>query len=185
MHKVVFFAYMSKTRSKLPKKIRDKELEETVKKEKRERPKFIKPNEKNTMLDSHRAFVNEYFKNGFNAKRAYMAISPNIDERSAEVNASKLLRNAKVRELIERKQEVNEIDDDYVLKMMKAYVKNGVSNPKFANAGAKAVELLGKTRGMLTDTKKIVFDANNPAVFVSPMTKDEAEALAKTGRITE
>jgi hypothetical protein len=96
-----------------------------------------------------------------------------------------MLRNVKVRELIERKQEVNEIDDDYVIRMMKAYARNGVSNPKFANAGAKAVELIGKTRGMLTDTKKIVFDANNPAVFVSPITKEEAEALSKAGRITE
>ena len=179
MNKVVFFAYMSK----FPEKIlngKDIKVERRPNKE-----KFIKPNEKNTMLDSHRAFVNEYFKNGFNAKRAYMAISPNIDERSAEVNASKLLRNAKVRELIERKQEVNEIDDNYVLDLMKAYAENGVTNPKFANAGAKAVELLGKTRGMLTDTKKIIFDANNPAVFVSPMTKEEMEQLSKTPRVTE
>jgi hypothetical protein len=96
-----------------------------------------------------------------------------------------LLKNPKVRELIERKQEVADIDDNYVLDLMKAYARNGVSNPKFANAGAKAVELLGKTRGMLTDTKKIVFDASNPAVFVSPITKEEAEALSKAGRITE
>lgn len=179
MNKVVFFSYMTKPIKEL---LNGKDIK-VDKKPKKE--KFIKPNEKNTVLDSHRSFVNEYFKNGFNGRKAYMAIRPDVTEGTAGTEATRLLKNPKVRELIERKQEVADIDDNYVLDLMKAYARNGVNNPKFANAGAKAVELLGKTRGMLTDTKKIVFDANNPAVFVSPMTKEEAEALAKTGRVTE
>lgn len=38
-------------------------------------------------------FITEYLKNGQNAKRAYLKVRPNVTERTAEVNAEKLLRN--------------------------------------------------------------------------------------------
>lgn len=46
-------------------------------------------------------FVIEWKRNGFNAKRAYLTIRPNISEHSAETLGSRMLRKVNISDIIE------------------------------------------------------------------------------------
>lgn len=55
--------------------------------------------------DKQRAFVDLYFANGLNGRDAYMAVYTNIKKPStADANASRLLKNDKVKPYVEYKQ---------------------------------------------------------------------------------
>jgi Terminase small subunit len=139
------------------------------------------------MRPTWRRFVDEYFKNGFNGKQAYLVVFPNCDEKSAEANASRLLRNDKVVALIKRRLEAEEIDDDWVYDNLKAISKY---HDSFRIQAAVAATLgIAKARGMLNDNKRQPFTAENPAVFLPPFSKEEIEEMTerrkKLGRIIE
>jgi hypothetical protein len=51
-------------------------------------------------------FISEYEENGGNAKRAYLKLRPSVQDRTAEVNASKLLRKTEVVEELKRRIDV-------------------------------------------------------------------------------
>lgn len=50
------------------------------------------------------AFVEEYLANGRNGKQAYKKFHPKVKDSTAEVEASKLLRNPKVQEYLQRRE---------------------------------------------------------------------------------
>lgn len=49
------------------------------------------------LSDKHRAFIDEYFLNGYNATRAYMKIYPKSGYESARALASALLTNVNIK----------------------------------------------------------------------------------------
>lgn len=55
--------------------------------------------------ERHRLFVEEYLNNGLNGTQAYLAVYKSVkNKKTAEVNASKLLSNTKVKALLEELQ---------------------------------------------------------------------------------
>lgn len=50
----------------------------------------------------HRAFIDEYFRNGFNGTRAYMEVYPGSSYSAAQTSAHALLRKPNIREEVER-----------------------------------------------------------------------------------
>jgi len=139
------------------------------------------------MRPTWRRFVDEYFKNGFNGKQAYLSVFPNCGETSAEANACRLLRNDKVVALIKRRLEAEEIDDEWVYDNLKKISKY---HDSFRIQAAVAATLgIAKARGMLNDNKKQAFTADNPAVFLPVYTKEEMDEMMERrknmGRIIE
>lgn len=55
-------------------------------------------------LEAHERFAQEYLANGFNATAAYRTAYPGVTARTAEVNGSRLLRNAEVEKILERER---------------------------------------------------------------------------------
>lgn len=98
-------------------------------------------------------FVEEYLID-FNGSAAYQRAGYKGTGNTAEVNASKLLRTAKVQEAIQQARQAQtqrtEITADYVLKGLKAEAERmgqGTSH----SARVRAHELLGKHLGMFPD----------------------------------
>lgn len=139
------------------------------------------------MRISWRKFVDEYFKNGFNGTRAYMAVFPDVKENTAATEASLLLRNPKVVSLIRRKLDAEDVDDEWVIANLK---EKASFNDSFRIQAATAAVLgIAKIRGLLNDNKRQPFDSSNPAVFLPVYTAEERakfdEQRQKMGRITE
>jgi len=134
-------------------------------------------------------FLNEYIKNGGNGKNAYKAVFPDVkNDNVASVQASILLKNPNVRAELNNKLEAQMVTEESVTNMALWYAKAGMIDKNYSNSGMRAVEMLGKMKGMLVDTKKIEFNGNNPAIFTPLMTKDDAEKIdeaTKTSRIIE
>lgn len=63
----------------------------------------------------HQQFVNEYFRCKFNGTKAYKRVYPDVSNDAASVNASKLLRNAKVAAEIKRRMKLRTLSADEVL----------------------------------------------------------------------
>lgn len=135
-----------------------------------------------------RVFVDEYFSNGFNATKAYIkAYSIKNGTRGAQAAASRLLRNVIIRGEIYKRLEAESCTDDFVIaNLMRIALHNDSYRIK---AAVTALMTLARVRGMLAQTKKPVFSAENPAIFLSPYTKEEMESFhllrKETGRILE
>jgi hypothetical protein len=56
------------------------------------------------LTDVQDAFCKEYLNNGFNATQAYLTVKPNVTNRSAGVNASKLLGKYEVQKHLQQLQ---------------------------------------------------------------------------------
>lgn len=74
------------------------------------------------MNPRHKAFADEYLKNGMNATKAYLFISPKVTINTAEVEGHKYLKKPKIKEYIESKQKKasqnSQIDFEWVLKTL-------------------------------------------------------------------
>jgi phage terminase small subunit len=112
-------------------------------------------------LNRRKAFVREYLKDN-NGKQA--AIRAGYSKKTAEVQASQLLRDLKVREQIERNQKVlqekSEISATWVINNFKEIaercMQKGMTEDDFDAAGAnKALECIGKTLGMFVDKHEV------------------------------
>jgi len=124
-------------------------------------------------------FIKEYIKNGGNATEAYMVAYPKANRETARRNGSKLLTQTDIIGEISNHYDQESATESWVISSARKYVVNGLKDPKWAYAGVKALEMIAKNKGMLTDTKKFEFTAENPAVFLSPYTKEEAEKFRK------
>jgi phage terminase small subunit len=110
--------------------------------------------------DRHKLFADEYLANGMNGTRAYLAVYKTVKkEKTAEVNASRLLSNAKLKAYIAEKQaelaKSKEIDRDFILNeyielldSCKAEGLDGAGTIKDRTNWAKALSQLTKMLGM-------------------------------------
>lgn len=87
---------------------------------------MAKKNE-NGLTDNQQFFADYYLANGLNGKQAYKRIRPNVKDSTAEVEASKYLRNPKVLEYIEERQkelqEKTKVTQEYVILNLKEMVE--------------------------------------------------------------
>ena len=135
-------------------------------------------------------FIDAYIANGGNATEAYKIAYPEIivSDKVAQVNGSRLLSKAIIREEINHRYNAQTVTEDYIISELQDLVamhKDG----KGAIVAMKSLECLAKVKGMLVDTKKIAFTGENPAVFLPVYTakeKEEFEKIRKSKqRITE
>lgn len=124
-------------------------------------------------------FISEYIKNGGNATEAYLSVYVGASRETARRNGSRLLTYTDILEEIKNRYDEQTVTDAWVIAIAKDYVLAGLSNPKVSLAGVKALEMIARSKGMLTDTKKPFFTAENPAVFLPIMSKEEKEKMDK------
>jgi hypothetical protein len=133
-------------------------------------------------------FIDEYFANGFNGTRAYMKVYSVKNEKVARSAATRLLSYVSVNKEVQYRLQSQQVTDDAIIGELWDVARN-YRGEKTIGAAVSALQTLAKTKGMLTDVKKHVFDSNNPAVFNAPYSKEEAEKFKesadKLGRITE
>jgi phage terminase small subunit len=124
------------------------------------------------LSDKHKRFADEYLID-MNATAAYLRAGYTARGNSAEVNASRLLRNPKVQEYIESKQQKKaeklDLTAEWVLNNYKQIVEKcmqaepvydkatkEIIEYKFDSSGAnKALEMIGKHLGMFKDKLEI------------------------------
>lgn len=103
-----------------------------------------------------RRFLSEYFRNGCNAKRAYLKIAPDVTERTAEELGSKLLARVKKKDCWIDILEAAGLDDmrlasslDALLMAKKTEFYQGVPVAEVEDNSTRirATELLAELRG--------------------------------------
>jgi len=108
-------------------------------------------------------FANEYIKNGGNARQAYQKVYPNVKDTTADVNGSKLLRNAKVQDIITKLQK--EIADkelvtkEEVIEALKRIAMTAEAGDQLAVARS-CWQDLGKTNGSFVERQEIKADVD-------------------------
>jgi phage terminase small subunit len=108
------------------------------------------------LSDKHKRFADEYLID-MNATAAYLRAGYTAKGNSAEVNASRLLRNPKVQEYIEQKQQKVAEKLDITVEWILEQYKDIVSNTKTTepNVARAALADLGKYKGMFKDKLEI------------------------------
>ncbi len=124
-------------------------------------------------------FIKEYIKNGGNATEAYSFAYPGASKESSRRNGSRLLSQADIIGEIRNRFDEQTATDAWIIATAMKYAKAGLENPKVALAGVKALEMIARSKGMLTDVQKVEFTAENPAIFLSPFSKEEKEEMDK------
>ncbi len=142
------------------------------------------------LTNNQKRFCQEYVKLGMNGTRAYMkAYKTCKKEETAMVNASKLLRNAKVKTYIEKLQQKTEdkaIMDikermKWLTKVINGEITNNIGDSEYEPYVAdkmKAVDLLNKMDGIYINNHKVSGDENNPLkIDLSHLTTEEIRKL--------
>ena len=133
-------------------------------------------------------FIDEYIANGGNGEAAYKIAYPDVSDRTARANASRLLTKASVKEELRNKLDVQRCTDEWIKNKLMGLVELHYSG-KGAIVSEKALETLAKIKGMLIDTKNIAFTGQNPAQFLSAYSKEEKQKMdedsKKLSRIVE
>lgn len=124
-------------------------------------------------------FINEYLSNGGNGTKAYSKTYPDVkDENVAGTAAARLLRNVRIRSEINSRLEAQYVTEAAIIEALWKVAVN-YTDTKSVFSSVKALEVLARIRGMLTDTKKIEFTGENPAVFLPLYSAEEAEEMRK------
>jgi phage terminase small subunit len=102
------------------------------------------------LSNKHKAFIDEYFINGFVASKAYLSVYKGVTEETSITNGSRLLTNANIKLEIENRQaEIKakyEINRDEIVEITKRIMND---NEKIAPPFAlKAIEILNKMAGL-------------------------------------
>jgi len=121
-------------------------------------------------------FIKEYVANNGNATEAYLKTHKGVSRETARRNGARLLTNADIREEINCRYDQQRATEAWIISNLMFVAKNPGRNPM---AAVKALETLARIKGMLTDTKKVEFTAENPAVFLPLFTKEESEEFRK------
>lgn len=112
----------------------------------------MKANKKET---HYQEFVDEYMTNGRNAKRAYMTVYQVTNERSAEVAASKFLRNDEIIAIMAvaeaKLADKYNIKKEDIVKILKDLIDEAIVDKDRGNA-TQAVKELNKMLGYYADT---------------------------------
>lgn len=112
-------------------------------------------------------FITAYIKNGGNATEAYSVAYPGASKETARRNGSRLLTQTDILGEIRNRYDSQTVTDDWIIATAQKYALAGLETPKMALAGAKALEMIARSKGMLTDVKKVEFTAESPAVFLA------------------
>ena len=135
--------------------------------------------------EKHKRFADEYLINGMNARHAYLSVYKSVkSEASADVNASKLLSNTKVKDYIAQKQTVTskkfDITRDYITQEYLSLIESakiegidGQGTIKDRTNWAKALAQLSKLLGLDASDKLEVEHRGIVVNYVNPKTKDE------------
>ena len=119
-------------------------------------------------------FIKEYIASEGNATEAYLKAYPGVSRDVARRNGARLLTNADIREEISCRYDQQRATEAWIIANLMFIVKNPSKSPM---AAVKALETLARVKGMLTDTKKIEFTTENPAVFLAPYSQEEKERI--------
>lgn len=157
------------------------------------------------LTPKQKIFCDEYLVD-LNATRAYKAAYKNIKkDETAAVNGNRLLRNAKVKEYIDKRmkdrEKRTEITQDFVLKELYAIAKSNGSNyaevvkksymkPVYDEQGNKIGEEevfykdveIKETKDLTTNEKKAITAIKNTKFGISVETADKVKALELLGR---
>ncbi len=171
----------------MTKKKRKRNVNSTKQKEQLARGEKINIAEEGLRL-SWVTFIDEYLANGGSGTEAYMVAYPGTTRSAANTGASRLLAKENIKEELNNKLNSQRCTDDWVRNKLMGLVDLHYFG-KGAIVSEKALETLARIKGMLTEVHKHVFDGSNPAVFVSPITKEEKEKMDEESdvsrRITE
>lgn len=126
-----------------------------------------------------RKFATEYIKNGFNGVQAVFAAGYRQGYDSACVEASRLLRNAKVQQIIERHLQMSKLSADEVIERLTEVANAEVSEIK-ASDKLKALELLGKFHKLFTDKVDHSFQLDSALTRLRSEFPDVAEPELKS-----
>lgn len=111
------------------------------------------------LSDLHKRFIEEYVINGGNGRQAYLKVRPNVQENSAEVAASKILRRPEAQEYLAKlSEEVRSskvADLEECLQELTKYIRDDKTAP---SAKLKAIEMRLKTMGAFIDKKVVSND---------------------------
>ncbi len=135
-------------------------------------------------------FINEYIKLGCqNAGLAYKIAfkDPEMSDNVANAAGCRLLKNVNVRNELNNALEAQKITDNFIFEGLKD-IATTYRGAKTIFAAVKALEILGKMKGLLIDTKKFQFDENNPAVVPPVVPAERAkqlEIIIKGGGVIE
>ena len=130
-------------------------------------------------------FITAYIKNGGNATEAYSCAYPEASKETARRNGSRLLTQAYIIEEIRNRYDTQTVTDAWIIATAQKYALAGLENPRMAFAAVKALEMIARSKGMLTDVQKVEFTAENPAVFpalIRPEKAKEFEQMVKDGQ---
>jgi len=117
---------------------------------------MIRETNKPKKQDKRIVFAEQYIICNRNATIAYKAVyGSGLNDNTAAVNASKLLRNPKIQDYLRERFSILELDADYVLKNL----KNLAENAKTDNTKLQSVIAIGKTLGMFSDN--VVVDSKS------------------------
>lgn len=131
------------------------------------------------------AFIDDFFETGMQCVWMSYQKAFGCSKSTAEKIAYRILRKQNVKNEITARINASRVTNDWVLDKGITFVEKGVKDCKFSLAGQKSLEMLAKHKGMLEDTVNHKFSGENPAVFVPLYSKEEAEQLAKSGRVQE
>ena len=102
--------------------------------------------------DRHKAFIDEYVKNGFNRTHSYLSVYPDCkSEETAKASASRLLTNDNVQQYLKKVQqtirEKDLISKGEILEKLIHILNDSSANPKLYNHAIKSSEVLSKMLG--------------------------------------
>jgi len=135
----------------------------------------------------HKAFADEYLANGMNGTQAYLSIYKSVKkEDTAAVNASKLLRNTKVKAYIKAEQDKTSaklnIDKEYILREYMALISSckeegidGEGTLKDRTNWAKGLAQLTKMLGLDEPDKTEITHKGLTINYVKPKDKEKDE----------
>lgn len=162
-----------------------KRKEETLKKLRKPRGRVVESSEKKELgIESEGlklswiVFLNEYIANGGNGQEAYRKAYPNASKETARVEAVRLLANPNVQAELKHKLSASKITEEYIQERLLTLVDNNLDG-KNGFISVKALEILGKMKGMLVDTKRIAFTGENPAVFMPLYSPEDKKKFEK------
>lgn len=130
-------------------------------------------------------FIDAYLENGGNATQAYLKAYPESSSQSARAHAPRLVAKGSIRQEINNRLETQKVTDDFIIAGL-ADIAVSFRKDKTIMAAVKAIEVLARIKGLLTDTKKIEFTGENPAIFPALVKVENKEKWDKeTERISE
>lgn len=113
------------------------------------------------------AFIDEYVNNGFDAKSAYLLISPGVSGETAGVGGCNYLKKDKIKNEIERRR-LNKIDKhdiklSFLVEELKGIIEDSKGDTKSDRVSIlKAIDLLAKLGGFYINKTEITTNIEQP-----------------------